>query len=209
MSITMITTRFSEEIARHTMTVIRDAGLYRHLRFRRPDTTCMQFDILTWPGHLCYTGDMGSYLFRRLNDMLELFRRGASRRPFEIDFSYCAEKAEAIDRCDGLRRWDAELFRREVRAYFEQWLEDSRDDISEDRKKALWQELEDEVLAQADEGEWSAMHALFTFESDGFYLRDFELNHESWSYRFMWCCHALEWAIEQYDAYSDAAKSAS
>lgn len=65
---------FTRDIAKHEIEVIRDDGVDRHLRFRRPGTMSMHFDILTWPGYLCYTGDMGSYVFRRTEDMLEFFR---------------------------------------------------------------------------------------------------------------------------------------
>lgn len=57
--------RFPSDIATHRMTVIKDDGVYRHLRFRRPDTNCYSFDILTWPGYLAYVGDMGDYVFQR------------------------------------------------------------------------------------------------------------------------------------------------
>lgn len=56
---------FLREVSQHSMTVIRDDGVNRHLRFRRPETNCMGFDLITWAGHLCYTGDMGTYVFSR------------------------------------------------------------------------------------------------------------------------------------------------
>ena len=42
--------RFQADVARHGMTVLRDDGLYRHLRFRRPDCSAYWFDLLTAPG---------------------------------------------------------------------------------------------------------------------------------------------------------------
>ena len=71
--------QFTSDIAQHQMQVIRDDGVSRHLRFKRPNTMCMHFDLLTWPGYLCYTGDMGTYVFRRLEDMFPFFRRGEDR----------------------------------------------------------------------------------------------------------------------------------
>ena len=49
------------------MIVLRDDGVYRHIRFKKPGTGCMHFDLVTWPGYLCYSGDMGCYVFCRLN----------------------------------------------------------------------------------------------------------------------------------------------
>lgn len=66
--------RFLNDVANHEMIIIRDDGVNRHVRFKRPNSSCMYFDLITWPGHLCYTGDMGSYVFRRLEDMFEFFR---------------------------------------------------------------------------------------------------------------------------------------
>ena len=65
---------FLKDVAEHQMTVLRDDGVNRHVQFRRPGTICMGFELITWPGYLCYTGDMGTYVFRRLEDMFEFFR---------------------------------------------------------------------------------------------------------------------------------------
>lgn len=43
--------RFDVDVAEHKMTVLRDEGLYRHLRFQKPGTSCYYFDLVTWPGH--------------------------------------------------------------------------------------------------------------------------------------------------------------
>lgn len=64
--------RFLRDIQEHELTVIRDDGVYRHLRFQKPGTSVMYFDLITWPGHLCFTGDMGSYLFSRVRDMCDV-----------------------------------------------------------------------------------------------------------------------------------------
>lgn len=70
---------FLADVAAHQIHVLRDDGVHRHIRFKRPGTYCMQFDLITWPGYLCYTGDMGTYVFNRLEDMFEFFRTGRSR----------------------------------------------------------------------------------------------------------------------------------
>ena len=65
---------FLRDISMHQMSVLRDDGVNRHIRFKTPGTNSMYFDIITWPGFLCYTGDMGTYVFRRLEDMFQFFR---------------------------------------------------------------------------------------------------------------------------------------
>ena len=74
MSATSPDEQFLRDVAEHTMTVIREDGVSRHIRFAKPGTSCMHFDLITWPGYLCYTGDMGTYVFQRLTDMFEFFR---------------------------------------------------------------------------------------------------------------------------------------
>ena len=83
---------FLQDVAQHQIHVIRDDGVYRHVRFKRPDTYCSHFDLITWPGHLCYTGDMGTYVFTRLRDMFDFFRRPDNEKWHRIDRRYWAEK---------------------------------------------------------------------------------------------------------------------
>lgn len=186
--------QFEQDVAGHSMVVIRDNGVERHLRFKREGTMCMHFDLLTWPGYLCFTGDMGTYVFRRLIDMFEFFRRSDADRRYRIDLRYWAEKVEADDKWDGLRTWSAQEFRSRVRSYFE----GSTDDWTDERKAALWDEIDEQVCYFADE-EMRAMVALYDFEHDGFRFTDWESDCRVWSHRFQWCCHALAWAIDTYD----------
>ena len=60
--------RFKRDIAEHAVTVIRNDGVNRHIRLSKPGTGCYHFDLVTWPGILCYTGDMGTFVFQRLTE---------------------------------------------------------------------------------------------------------------------------------------------
>ena len=95
---------FLKDVDQHVMEVIHEDGVFRHLRFKQPGTVCMHFDLITWPGRLCYTGDMGTFVFSRIHDMLEFFRPDAYAiaAPFKrIDRNYWAEKVDASGR-DGI-----------------------------------------------------------------------------------------------------------
>lgn len=196
---------FDRDIATHEMQVIRDDGVNRHLRFARPGTMCMHFDLLTWPGYLCYTGDMGTYVFRRLHDMFQFFRRGENRGQYRIDLRYWAEKLEASDRGAGVREWTPEKFRSEVRDFFEQHADE---EWPAERRAALWQEIDEQVCAAAGDSEHHAWVALWEFEHDGFLFNDWERDCKVWSHSFLWCCHALEWAIDRYDSTKQPAQEA-
>lgn len=96
-----IAERFASDVANHEMTVLRDEGLYRHVRFqrvtvneetgKRERSSSYWFDLITWPGCLAITGDMDSYLFARTDDMFGFFRlHGGGINP-----GYWAEKIRA------------------------------------------------------------------------------------------------------------------
>jgi len=61
--------RFLNDIANHSMSIVRDDGVYRHLVFSNNGSSVFRFELITWPGYLAYTGDMGAFVFSRLNDM--------------------------------------------------------------------------------------------------------------------------------------------
>lgn len=201
---TFASEHFEGDIAKHEMQVIRDDGVNRHIRFKRPGTMAMHFDVLTWPGYLCYTGDMGTYVFSRLLDMFEFFRRRESSEPYRMDVRYWAEKLEAEDCADGSRRWSEKQFEKEVRAYFERATCDE-DEWPQARKDALWAEIDEQVCTEASQGEAYAWAALSKFDHEGFRFDDWERDCKVWTHRFLWCCHALEWAIGTYDSAKSAA----
>lgn len=188
---------FLPDIAAHKMSVIRDDGVYRHIRFNRPGTMCMHFDILTWPGYLCFTGDMGTYVFSRLPDMMDFFRRDKGRERFRIDFRYWAEKVQADDKHGRIKEWSADKFKAEVKAYFDEYADDLM--LPDERKSELWDDIYDRVISPADESEHHAWTALHEFEHEGFQFVDWESDCKVWSHRFLWCCHAIEWAVETYE----------
>ena len=86
-----------------------DNGVHRHIRFKKPGTMCMYFDLITYPGGLLYTGDMGTYVFVRLQDMFEFFRTSNQDGwvkemglTLYTNHSYWSEKLVATD-CSGRR----------------------------------------------------------------------------------------------------------
>jgi hypothetical protein len=180
---------FLKDVAKHEMTVLRDDGVHRHVRFKQPDSGNMYFDIVTYPHFLVYSGDMGCYVFSRINDMFEFFR-GENDGPLRINLSYWAEKLEATDKPDGHRQFDPDS----LREYVSEWLNESEAD------DALRERVEDEILAHADDGEVRAYDALHEFEHEGrLPFQDCYRNFDEYTLRFTWCCYALAWAIRCYD----------
>lgn len=181
--------QFLKDVAKHTLTVIREDGLYRHLRLRKPSSNDMYFDIITWPGYLCYCGDMGSFVFARVPDMFTFFRGRNAEGPLEINPQYWSEKVESKDR-DGITQYSAERFKQNVLDH----LDDA--EASDDVRAAV----QESILDFADE-EHVAMRAIHDFNEDDFHFVDFwETDPTVYTVRFLWCCYALTWAIRLYDS---------
>lgn len=211
---------FLHDVRSHVLEVIRDDGVHRHLRFRRPETTGMHFDLITWPGYLCYTGDMGTYVFRRLDDMFEFFRTDADSSWLKrnglmlgINPGYWAEKLEAQDRVDGLHVFSEKKFSRAVIDHLVSWMRDNRDRTTKEERRVLWSAVINEVVdAHGDSNGYRKQAAAHDFyhkvnETVGrFEFSDFcERTFTEYSYRFMWCCYALAWSIGVYDASKELA----
>ncbi len=196
---TQMFTRFQVEIAHHEMTVVYDDGVNRNIRFARPGTYACSFNIVTWDGYLCYTGDMGSYVFSRLPDMFEFFR---GRTDGRIDFGYWAEKVVAADKSDGIKRFSTDRFNALATERFKEFAEAQF--LTKDEREELWDEVDRWVL---NSDEHDAIHATETFrwtDKMGRQHRvfdDFFYDHACKEYtgRFLWCCFALRWAIATYD----------
>lgn len=202
---------FLGDVKNHTMRVIRDDGLYRHVRFKNPDTTIFYFDLITWPGHLCYTGDMGTYVFERLEDMFQFFRR--SGESYSIDMRYWAEKVQASDKSDGIKEFSPELFKEAVHEYRLRWVRGYRDQLTKEQRRELWEAVDSDVLASLDEGQHRACNAVYDFsykvEGRTFWFNDFfERTIDDYTFRFVWCCFALAWGIQQYDTAKQEASTA-
>ena len=237
---------FGRDIAQHELQILRDDGLYRHLRCSRPETYCFGFDIVTWPGYLAYVGDMGSYVFSRVEDMFTFFGGDTTR---SIDYRYWAEKIQG----GGVRpaeQFSDTAFAAAVKEWREQQCERLREDfltgIGEHFSPMLglgcWWERgqlcwgigpdESEIVPMSDlakidefrdEVDWQILRREVYSEESAYAVLDrFEWRYqaswrredvvrirEAWDtlgsfrefeFRFVWCCHALVWAIDQYRA---------
>ncbi|MDM3728996.1 hypothetical protein O9375_13100 [Proteus mirabilis] len=79
---------FKINTKQHEMTCIKSDGLYRHYHFANPRNSVYWFDIVTTPYYLYVTGDMGTWVFSHIKDMLHFFNKN------EIDYTYWAEKLQ-------------------------------------------------------------------------------------------------------------------
>lgn len=207
---------FLKDVAAHEMEVLRDDGVYRHIRFKKPGTGCMHFDLVTWPGYLAYSGDMGCYVFSRLNDMFEFFRTDReylqrNGRQLCINLGYWSEKLQAVDggrREGSAKEFSEEKFSRAVIEDLITWIRGNAYRTTKDERRELWDAVMSEVIgADGDSGGYRKQTAAHDFshfvnkDVGSFYFQDFwEHDLTEYTFRFVWCCYALAWGIAKYDA---------
>lgn len=202
-----IEARFLKDVQNHVMTVIRDDGVHRHLRFANSKCNSFWFDIITYPGELVITGDCGTYVFRRLRDMFEFFRtdreylesKGAK---LAINPQYWAEKVQAHPD-KGLKEFDEGKFDRAVMEHLRDWIRNNRERTDAEERRELWECVVTEVI-HADGGDRKRL-AAYDFHHHvnqhlDFEFQDFwEINVERWTFGFLWNSCAIAWAVKTYD----------
>lgn len=223
---------FFEHVKNHKLVVSLDNGVHRHITLKQPGTTNRQFHLVTFPGYLCYTGDMGSFVFTRLEDMFEFFREKPDHHMVELglklytNHSYWSEKLCASD-CSGRHEgksteFDADRFKARILEYLRDWIKTSREEgtLDKEERRELWEAVHEQVIEKVDDyGEnaqtmayefsWSPFQKFGQDKRPRFYFQDlFESNFQQYTYSFKWACLAIAWGITQYDAWKDEQKKA-
>lgn len=182
--------QYQSNAGSHTMTVLHEDGLYRHLRFSGPNSFYW-FDIITWPKGLTINGGMGTFTLKvDEDDVLGLFLRSASP-------SYWQEKVYGTDHAQGHYGWLSDVFEEEVRAAVDIWAAD----LDDDDAVLLRDRVDMDVLAYSY-SEGGATQAISSFRFDG---RGFtgwsEWECEGLTDRFIFNCIAVRDAAGQYHSW--------
>lgn len=200
---------FLSKSVHYKMSVITDDGVVRLVRFKLPETSAYHYDITTWPGHLCISGDMGTWVFKRLTDMFEFFRMDDKDFNFmrdsalNINPSYWSEKLcmGVHDSGKSAKEWDQDVFKQLVFDFFKEnypemddW--EMEDDYEETKGRCL-EKVEDEILSC--ENEHDALAAVFAFSHGKLDMQDYYPDANVYKYQFIWCLYAIVWAIKEYD----------
>ncbi|MFE9432410.1 hypothetical protein ACFYNA_15630 [Streptomyces sp. NPDC006640] len=194
-----IAARFARDTAGHEMVVLHDDGLYRHLRFAPKDSSLCWWDLITWPYNLIVNGSHGSFHFCRFGpdteDMLVLFRDSRAGR--SINPQYWEEKLRAGD----AKSWSEAKFR----AFL---IEEAAE--LESRYPGTVEAVGKQILNSDEhsiEYRETAQFACSQFRHGDVTLRfpdEWELSFDEFDWKYLWQCHAIVWAIAQYDAASKA-----
>jgi hypothetical protein len=192
-----IAARFKRETAGHEMTIVRDDGLYRHLRFVTPKSDLYWYEIVTTPRQL----DGDSFVFRLAPDMFEMFRRSAEAG--SINATYWAEKCktgnarsysrERFEECVWKQVTEREqYYRGDLRADVQHRIFDSEIynvDYEADALMAVLNYQYHLTKGPDDRGNWDTFRFRRVHEWE---LKDFD----GW---FLFACYAISDAIVKYD----------
>lgn len=199
---------FLRDTKDHNMTVLMDSGVYRHLSFSRNGSSDCKFELVTWPGHLSISGDMGSFTFSRLHDMFEFFRTDRRRRNLTkfdpeqtTNLGYWAEKLVAVDRY-GFQELSGPKIKQHVLGYIE-----DEEYLKERYGEESWAEIKEEIDDLIEHIECRSnyemqelVQEIYEFDKNGFQFTDFfENNLNDYTHHFMWACAAIAYGVQEYD----------
>jgi hypothetical protein len=202
--------RFLDDVKNHKMTILKDDGLYRHLRFKRPDSSTYWFDIVTFPQSLVITGDMGDMMYQRLEDMFQFFRNSEKDR-LGINLGYWAEKV--VCGKDEISEFSQNELINVALRYIddhldgEGWTEDEiqhlKDDVSDEinccdsNSVRMYDLIDDYKYYKEETPYWNEPDFIFT---------DWWECHEQaevYTFHYVWRSYAIAWAVQQYDLYKE------
>lgn len=178
---TLVKERIGKDLAKHTITVLRMDGMYRHWVCSSGSFN-QRFEIITWPGSLCYTGDMGDYLFQRTEDMVAFMERSC------MSYHYAAEKCVAKGR-EKIEEWNEDLFKQHLKDRIRQGKMftvlrqgNRRTESTKEKIREIISEYENYSQPQ------DALKAMY--ESG---LWDELPDCNDYTQNFLWCLHAIKW----------------
>jgi len=170
--------QFLDDVMTHEIVDWHEKGIIRHLKCENAveQTTVHSFEITTWPRHLAISGDMGCFVFSRpqSEDMFKFFR-GSNLH----DLKYIREKLIAHERAG-------------YKEFCEKTLDESLLELASEKGKSI--ESIREMFSGCGTEEEVCRE----------YFENFDDNEAipcctKYTYRYLWCIHAIIWAIEQWD----------
>lgn len=183
---------------RHAHSACLKKGVYSHIRVNCQIGT---YDVVTWPGFLAMSGDMGNWIFK--NDPA-------------IDGSLSPDKMALLcvaEDLSGIIEFDEVGVREKIEAACKKICEKFSEDTYfslQDRNNIICRiqrEFASCIYPEIDKGEDILRRAL----AASFYLIDlFEVNEidypdpetmymSRYTFSFLWACHAIAWVAEYHD----------
>lgn len=201
--------RFLDDIKDHKLSIIKDNGIYRHIRMSIKDSGIYRYDIITFPYHLVVTGDMGTWIFSRIEDMFEFFIMGDTdfNKDNIINPYYWEEKLEAVSKfgsCEGsVKEFKVDLFRKEVTEYFEEYCNKNGIEKDSEEYEDLRDDIDFDIIHYAEDVHprelFSRVHN-FSSNNFEFNIEDFDFEGcYTYTFHYIWICYAIVYAIDMYN----------
>lgn len=192
--------RFLESVQYHNMKILNDDEVFRCIAFKQEDTNDYAFKLITFPGGLTITGDMGCYTFERVRDMFQFFSSPLNNLHIRED--YWSEKCVSKTKRE-LQEWSSDVFKKEIQELFNSFSDDTG--LTPDQKKDYWKEIQEQVLdsfyLESKDLTYENMNLFTPPESvdsnifEDFYEYTFG---EGYSQSYLWCLYAIVWGIIKY-----------
>lgn len=183
------------DVVDHQLTVLHEDGLYRHVRLAKPGTVLWRIDLVTWPGYLTICGDLETYTFRRLPDMFEFFRS----KPGRINAYYWSEKL--ANGRTSVQVYSEEKFKAAVKRHVTEWSDDEQLTREILADVTLQWDSEVDTSYEHPAREWLDSYSFTAPDGSRFEFTDtWDWDLKDFDYHFLRACHAIVWAINQYDA---------
>jgi hypothetical protein len=198
--------RFLKDVENHEMTIRHDDGVYRHIMFKKPESSCYLFEFITFPGGLLYRGDMGTFEFERVYDMFEFFRR-EDGGALGISPSYWAEKCQASPKegHGGIQEFKSKPVEDAIWRRWEEYFDEYEEALDSEPAISVKARIKEALEYIDTDSEWQWVSAVsginFSGIDTGFdayeLLECLSVGNE-YTYQFIWCCYALVWGIDKY-----------
>jgi len=194
---------FLSDIENHTIKIIKNDGVYRHINCSNNGSSVHGFNIITWPNHLCIEGDMGCTVFSRINDMFNFF--WMDRNDFnnktgnELNINPCYWREKIVSAKGDVFKFNKERFLNSCQEYLDEFIDDC--DWDEDTRDALINEWEYEIFQYDSEdickGQVNDFHFSWGGNEFTFDLHELDTGNE-YSIHYIWQLYAIVWTIKQY-----------
>lgn len=177
----------------YQMKIVLDQGVHRHLEFKHNNSSDGHFNITTWPGHLCISGDMGSYVFSRVHDMVDFFSGDY------VNPQYWEEKVQSQSKFgSGCKEFNFDTFHKSVKESLTELLSDEYDEKTREEAKDYLDSLE-----HVEEDEYGAVEFVRSIHIDDIDTYEWCSSCDEYTFHYLFACHAINFACNTYLAEKD------
>ena len=188
--------RFLDDVKSHNCTVLRDDGINRHLQLRKKGKIFDEFDLITWPWHLCISGDCGTYVFCHNYDMFDFFGPWSISKKHPINTKYWSEKLLAQDKDAGVEMFSQKKFNEAVWQDFIEFAKNG--EHTPEQIREIRREIQTDIIDL--DNEHQSCERVYNYSKYGFQFDDF-FDHDltEYTFGFLWCLFGVTWGIRQYE----------